>query len=516
MSRRSPMSSRRWMSPARVAAVCGAAVVLLLPAACSGSSEPVSGGGDQPAELTITQVLEPANWDWTTTGGAGIPQVVALNVVEPLVELLEDGSFRPLVAEEYQVSEDGLVYTFTIREAVFHDGSELTADDVVYSLELNRQAGQVTVSQPFALVQAIEKVDDRTVQVTLSQPSQSFLAGMSGLSGAVIPDGSAGQLPDAPVGTGPFAFSAWRHGSDVQLQRFADYWGEQPFFEDVTVRFIADDIASINALRAGDIDIVQGIGGAFDQIDVLNSTDGFTTIPQNASTIMWFNLNAQNEAFADERVRQAIAHAIDREAIIAGATPGSADPTCVFVNPPGVAWSSDACPYPHDPQRARDLLAEAGVSDLAIELEFPTVGFFPTMADIIVSQLEEVGITVTRQSQEFAVFLSEIFVPDGEDPDYQSMVLAGEPPIDRFRCPGDFVRDCVPEMDELLAQADAALDPETWAKLRIQAVELHAERAYVIPIANLSATSALRDDLAGVKPFRSANEFDLRGLHWQG
>jgi peptide/nickel transport system substrate-binding protein len=153
------------------------------------------------------------------------------------------------------------------------------------------------------------------------------------------------------------------------------------------------------------------------------------------------------------------------------------------------------------------------MEDLKLELKYPAVGNFAIIAEILGSQLGNVGIQVELEPRDFPTYLEEVV--SAEVPAYQATPLAGSQQIEFWMCPGWFTRDCVEEFDELLTHADASTDRDEWAELRRRAVELHADRAFLIPLFNSSIIFALREDLAGFKPYRSYIEVDLRGLRWE-
>ena len=499
---------------------------MLLTACSSGSDEPAADEDadaptqadgadttdDRPRELVLAHAQEPPNWDWTQTSATAVRVPLAYNVIEPLLEGLEDGTFEPLLAESYAISDDGLTYTFTIREATFHDGSTLDAADVVYSLEYNRESPHGQVAVPFEAVESIEATDDRTVTVTLSRPSQRFHAGMAADSGLIMPEGGAETVAESPVGTGAFDFVDWRVGVDVELERFDDYWGELPYFEAITWRFIADETAGLSALLAGDIDAFPSlVGEGVERLDSIDAEDGLTAVFSASPELGYISLNASAEVFQDERIVQAINHAIDRQPYLDGAHSGRGETTCVFVNPVNAPWNSDYCPYPFDQDKARSLLAEAGASDLTIPFRHLTIADHGPIHDILVAQLTEVGITVESEPRELAVYLDEVL---GETPDYVMTQLGGPSKIDAWVCPGRFTLLCDEEFDDLLARADASTDFDEYVDLRREAVERHAELGYLIPLFTKVGQGAWRDDIAGIKLYNAASEVDMRGLHW--
>lgn len=462
-------------------------------------------------DLTIRSLLEPTDFNYVENATANIREILVYNVLEPLLEGFEDGTFEPLLAESYEVSPDGLEYQFTIRDAVFHDGSQVTADDVLYSLELNQSSPLGSVSGPLGPVESIDKVGDRTIRVTLSVPSQRFLSSMAGNSGLVIPQDSADDLATNPIGTGPFSFGEWSTGVDLTLERFDDYWGEAPALEQVTWAFIPDETAAFSALLAGDVDAIAQVAG--DGLERLGSIgeEGFRVVSVPAPGIRYAVLNGGDERFADERVRQAIGHAIDRQPIIDGAVSGYGEPTCVFANPPNVLWASDYCPYPYDPDRARQLLAEAGAEGLSLEIAGLTIGTFPLTTEVLSAQLTAVGFSVDVRPVDPPTWLED--VPGGA---FEFTHIGGSEPFDAFVCPGSFAHDCVEEVDTLLAEADASVDIDDWAELRREAIELHAERGYVIPLYTFPTLSVLPEGLVGETSYSHAVEFDLRDLRWEG
>lgn len=470
------------------------------------------GGASGDTQLVVSAPQEPATWDWVDSAATALRVVIMLNVVQPLLEEQEDSSVEPLLAESFEISDDGLEYLFHLREAVFHDGSELTADDVIYSLEFNRSSEQGALKSVFEPVETIEKVDDLTVRITLNRPSQQFLVGMAKDSGLIIPEGSSDQIAREPIGTGPYTFDDWRPGTNVQLSRFDDYWGEQPFFTDVEFRFISDETAAINALLAGDTDAITQIAGeGIERVNSVEETEGFARTSHSTMEFTYLSLNAEREKFDDERIRHAIAHAIDRQPIFDAAFAGFGEPNCVFASPLGVPWDSDYCPYPYDPERARELLADAGAEGMEIDFKFLTVAEFPPIMEVVTSQLTDVGFTVNTVGRELTTYLDEVLA---EPFDYEFTSLSGPQPIDAWAGGGWFTQYADEEFDRLLREADQTVDRDEWADMRREAIERYADAAYLIPIGNKEGISLHRDDLVGVAPYRGTSEFDLRPLGW--
>uniref|UniRef100_UPI002354BC04 ABC transporter substrate-binding protein n=1 Tax=Rhodosalinus sediminis TaxID=1940533 RepID=UPI002354BC04 len=274
----------------------------------------------QRSDVTVAMQLEPPHLDPTGGAAGAIDSVLYANVFEGLTRFTESGEVVPALAESWEISDDGLTYTFTLREGVtFHDGTAMTAADVKFSLDRARAEDSTNAQkQLFAAIDTVEAVDPRTVRVTLAQPDGMFLFNMAWGDAVIVAPESIGEIKSRPVGTGPFRFEDWVQGDRVELTRYADYWGEAPALEAATFKFISDPTAAFSAMMAGDIDAFSAFPApenlpqfeADPRFQVLvGSTEGETILSTN---------NAQ-PPLDEPLVRKAIAHAIDRQAGIEGA-----------------------------------------------------------------------------------------------------------------------------------------------------------------------------------------------------
>jgi peptide/nickel transport system substrate-binding protein len=497
-----------WSRRAVAGGVAGALVAAL--GACAASpSQPAAGAK---TTLRFSQAQEPPNWDFLTSPAAAIRAVVALNVVESLLDQDRQGNLRPLLASSYTVSPDRREYVFTIRAAKFHDGSALTAADVVYSLEHNRKSPLVKTNLPFAQVKSIEAVGADKVKVTLKRPSNAFLTGMAANAGLIIKKDGAAGLAQHPIGTGPFAFAEWHRGVDVVLRRFAGYWGKAPALTSVNVRFIAKETAALSQLRAGQLDLMSG--SDFEQINALRAQGRFTVVQLSAFGTNYLALNAKDPAFRDIRVRQAVAAAVDRTAINNGVFGGKRPPTCGWV------WDAQRdpitnCPYPHDPAKARQLLQAAHEPALQLKLKFHVgLPFYQQEADIIVSDLKQAGVTVAPVARDMPTFFKEIL--QTQPPRYQVTILSGGEPLNNWRCPtGWFLNYCDKEFDRTLDAADAAPTLAEYKQLSAQANERLMQAAYLIPLTVVNVAQVMDSGVRGVQDWPNAqSSFDLRGIRW--
>lgn len=389
----------------------------ILLAACGGSdttapsdTSTVDAPGSNDGTVVVGFVLEPVNLDISGTAGAPIPQVLLGNVYEGLVRIDEDGAVVPLLARDFSVSEDGLVYTFLLGEASFHDGSAMTADDVVWSLRRvsDQSATDVlpAVLQQFARVADVSAVGDEVV-VTLSERDNDLLFNLTQRGGVILREGSTG-LADSANGTGPFRLASWDRGNAITLERFDEYWGEPAASATVIFRYVQDATALSNAMLAGEIDVLSTVQApellsAFENRDDLKIDEGYT------SCEVTLGMNNSRAPLDDVRVRRAIRHAIDKRALIDTAWAGYGLEIGSFV-PPTDPWYEDLSGLvTFDPEESRRLLAEAGVAGTELTLDVPPVAYALNSQEFIAASLADVGIDVTIRPIEWAEWIDRVF-----------------------------------------------------------------------------------------------------------
>lgn len=477
-------------------------------------------GAVQDTSLVMSHPQEPPNWNYWQTAATALTVPVFHNIIEPLVEKSGNGSVIPLLAESWEISADGLVYTFKIREAKFHDGTGLDAADVVYSLLKNKESPNGSMSGPLAPVVSITSTDPRTVVMTLTTPSQRLLSELGLAAGMIVPEGlhEASDLNSVVIGTGPYVFGTYQPDVDLTLSLFADYWGPKPFFEDVKLRFIPDETTAINALLAGEIDMVGAIlGEGLDRIAAVDSDAAFALQMPAPYDISYIFLSTKSEKLADIRVRQAIAHAIVRDDILLGAQAGYGETICQMVIPFNEPWNNGYCPYGYDPEKSRALLAEAGVENLALDFPSLTVAEFPAMKDVIVAQMAEVGIKLEVRDLDLATWLAQVYT----DGDYDFSTLTNGVPAEAYACgrgtpPFGYADSpvCDETFDALVASSDAIVDGVAYRSAMDQMVAALTDSAWVIPIHAKSSPTLARADLVGFKAYRYRLEMDLRNLKW--
>ncbi|WP_035782457.1 ABC transporter substrate-binding protein [Arthrobacter sp. H14] len=330
------------------------------------------------------------------------------NVYDTLVEPDESLEMQPALAKSWEVSDDQLTWTFTLREDVtFHDGSEFSAEDVVYSY--NRIIdNELTNSYRFASVESIKAPDPSTVVIKVSQPTPSLLSNIGGFKGMAIvseENVKSGEIQDNPIGTGPFVFESYTPGDSIKLSSNPDYWGGAPELGGATFRFISEGTTALAGLTAGEVDWTDSIPP---QRVAGLETNPDVEVGKVASNDYWYlALNQNREPYDDVRVRQAIAYALDRDAITQAVSYGNATVNQLAI-PKQSTWYTEYNKYSKNLDKAKSLLDEAGVDELNMGLMVTTQ--YPqtvTAAQVIADQLSKIGITTEIRTIDFATWLDE-------------------------------------------------------------------------------------------------------------
>ena len=433
--------------------------------------------GAQNDTLTMGQALEPPHLDPTAGAAAAIDEIVYANVFEGLTRIDRTGAVQPALAKDWTVSDDGTVYTFDLRQDVtFHDGTSFEASDVVFSLDRARAEDSVNAQkQLFEPIESVTAVDPHTVRITLTHPESRFLFNLGWGDAVIVAPESADTNKSEPVGTGPFTFERWVKGDRVELARYDGYWGEAPALAAATFKFIPDPSAAMSALMAGDVDAFANFPSP-ESLQRFQSDPRFDAVVGTTEGETILAMNNAREPFDQLKVRRAISYAVDRTALIDGAQFGYGTPIGSHFAPHHPAYVDLTDRYPHDPEKAKTLLAEAGYPDgFDATIKLPPPTYARRGGEIVAAQLAEVGIELEIVPMEWAQWLSEVFKNTG----YDLTIVSHTEPLDI----GIYARDNYyfnydnSSFDQLMDRITRTTDTEKRYELYAEAQRMLAEDA---------------------------------------
>ncbi|MEO3867981.1 ABC transporter substrate-binding protein [Nonomuraea sp. B12E4] len=492
----------------RIGTWIAAGGLLLAMAACGGGAGGGGGTGTpQARSLSVGFVAEPANLDFTSTEGAAIPQALLVNVYEGLVKLGQDGKIVPLLAEKWDISADRKTYTFTLRRDVkFSSGAPFTADDVVFSLDRVRTDWKLKIKSQLDVVDKVEKKDDSTAVVTLKRPSNGFLYSMATRLGAMFSRTGVADLANKPVGTGPYVLGAWRRGDSIQLHPNPAYWGTKPKLPTVTLKYFKDATAMNNALLTGGIDVISSVQ-APESLQQFADPNRFQTIEGTTNGEVVLSMNNGRPPFSDKNVRQAVRHAIDHKALLETAWAGRGEQIGTMV-PPTDPWYEDRTgDYPYDPAKARQLL---GGKTYSVKMRIPNLPYAVASAQVVKSQLAQVGITAEIEPLEFpARWLDQVFTKG----DYDLSIINHVEPRDMgiFADKSYYFHYDNPEFGKLLAAADEGTEQEQTDDLK-QAAKLLSDDAAADWLFLFPNLIVAKKGVTGLPKNAIAESFDFTAL----
>jgi peptide/nickel transport system substrate-binding protein len=332
-------------------------------------------------------------------------------IYDSLLNMDVNGNYYPLVAESWDVTADGKEYTFHIRKGItFHDGSPLTAKDVVYSaMKMKNSPFKVRVSKLF---DSAEAVDDYTMKFILPQPAAPFLYEIAynfAVYSEAATEAAGEKFKDNPIGCGPYKFVSQKSGEGVVLKAYENYYGGKAPIENIIFKVIPDASTALVSLENGEIDLCQYVASASYPIVVNNPKLGL--LQTKYSRVFNLILNTQAEPFkGNAALRQAISHAIDKQFLVDVALEGYGSVAVTLVNDSFIAAPKNIAQHAreYDVDKAKELMAEAGYPDGKglPTLVISTIEMFKKQSEIIQAQLKEIGINVRIDMLELSTYLS--------------------------------------------------------------------------------------------------------------
>lgn len=467
-----------------------------------------------PDTISLGMVLEPPNLDPTAGAAAAIDEVTYANLFEGLTRFGPDGEILPWLASSWDVEEDGRVYVFHLVPGVtFHDGAEFDASDVVFSLDRARGPDSVNAQKAlFEGIESVEAVDPQTVRITLDAPDGGLPFKLAWGDAAMVDPASADTNATHPIGTGPFRFDEWRQGDRVVISAYDGYWGEKPALREATFRFIGDPTAGYAAMMSGDLDafpqypapetLAQLAADPRFQI-LIGTTEGETILA----------LNNTQPPLDDVRVREALAHAVDRQAVIDGAMFGYGTPIGTHFAPHHPDYVDLTGLSAFDPEKSKALLAEAGVTVPKLRLALPPPAYARRGGELIAARLRNVGIETEISNLEWAQWLEQVF----KGKDFDLTIISHVEPMDIniYARPDYYFQYGKPEFVAILDRLSATVDAAARSDLLKQAQTMIAEDYVNAYLFQLPKTGVANARIKGLWENTPAPAIDLTGVWWE-
>ncbi|MCL2007884.1 MAG: ABC transporter substrate-binding protein [Treponema sp.] len=452
-------------------------------------SSPAEGGL---TELRYGIISEPVTLDPLSPANTADGRSILFNVYEGLVKPDHTGRLLPAIAESYSIEDNGLTYVFTLRLGVrFHDGSEVSISDVVFSLNYGREAGFAG----FNRIESIEAVSSSTIRITLIEEDTEFLPF---LTLAIVPESNS-ERERNPIGTGPYSIESYAPQQTLVLERNPHYWQSGlPHLDRVTIVFVADSNALLTGLMGGNIEGANITGSQISQLD----SRQFDIIPWYSNMVQLLALNNEARPLDDIRVRLAINHAIDISEIIDIAFFGMGEPSGSPLIP-GLSFVYEESlrdPFPRDINLARSLLAEAGYPN-GFTFEIAVASNFTMHVDtaqVIINQLADIGIEGRIRLVDWATWLSDIY----RNRDYEGTIISLDANnisprtfLARYATGvgSNFINFSSPDFDRVFSETFRETDENRRASLYREAQRIISE----------NAASVFIQDILGFRAFSS-------------
>jgi peptide/nickel transport system substrate-binding protein len=494
----------------RVGAVVSLMVALLVVVGCGGGGAPQS--NTPPGTLYVALDDEPPELD-PNLSTAYVDRQVMASLYDKLVDINQQSEIVPMLAQSYEVSDDDLVYTFHLRKGIkFHDGTEFNAEAVKYNLDRYQKEDSVR-STEVEPIKSVEAVDEYTVRVTLSEPFAPFLAVLTDRAGIIASPKAIkennGRISKDPVGTGPFKFVERVRGDHITVEKNPDYWREGlPKLDKIIYRGITDENVQYQNFQSGELDLIDSIPVV--EVNGLQKSGDYRVSIEPGLGYNGIWLNVTRPPFDNEKLRQAVYHLVDRQAVAKAAlrNVGGTPANSPFSKQIWAYGKSDEYPPP-SVEEAKQLLKEAGKPN-GFSFTFKIAAGDPLLqqiGQIIQSNLKPAGIKVKLEQVEFGTLLEQ-----NTSGDFEAMLLGWSGRIDPdlniysfMVTDGDFNASGYsnPEVDKLLGEARTTSDRDKRKQLYDQVMEiLHEEVPYVyLYHSNLTTDFAMQPTVKGFEPY---------------
>jgi peptide/nickel transport system substrate-binding protein len=475
-----------------------------------------TGAAAQPATRLVVQVsTEPPGLDLTASPASAIAGVVHYNIQECLVKVDRTGTIVPWLAERWHTA-DNRNYTFFLKHGVrFHNGREMKAADVKFTFE--RAASPETRHPQRARYENIANIivkDDYTITLGLKELDAAFLLTLARQGSVIYPREAVETLKTAPIGTGPFKLAEWVRGDRIVLAKNPDYHVKGlPRLDRVTYRFIPDPNAALAALKAGDVDASMfGLGP--EHVPALQKDARFSVIVGDSTNDVVLAMNTGRKPLTDVRVRRAVTHAVDKAEVLKGAMFGLGRVLGSNVDPLNPYFVDLAKAMPHDPAKAKRLLAEAGYPGgfEAVLRVAPQYYYTVRTGEILASQLRTVGVKIKIEQIEWGQWLSRVW----READYDLTIIGHAEPwdINNYANPKYYFRWDNAKFQALFKKSEVTLDDRARRDLYVQMQKLLVEEAPVVWLYMHPRLAVVKKGLRGFWKDLPIPALDLSEVGW--
>ncbi|MBM1555295.1 ABC transporter substrate-binding protein [Sulfitobacter mediterraneus] len=465
-------------------------------------------------DLTLAMQLEPPHLDPTSAAAGAIDSVLYSNVFEGLTRFMGDGSVVPGLAESWEISDDGLTYTFKLRSGVtFHDGTTMDAEDVKFSLDrINAEDSANAQKALYSAISGVTVIDPMTVEITLSEPNGNMLFNLAWGDAVIVAPESIENIKQQPIGTGAFKFDSWSQGDKIEISRNPDYWGTPAVLSKATFKFISDPTAAFAAMMAEDVDVFSGFP-APENLPQFEADPRFQVLIGSTEGETILSTNNKMPPFDNVKVRAAVAHAIDRQAIVDGAMFGYGTPIGTHFAPHNPAYVDHTGMSNYDPERAKALLAEAGFPDgFETTLHLPPPSYARRGGEIIAAQLAAVGIKAEISNVEWAQWLETVF----KGKNFGLTIVSHTEPMDIgiYANPDYYFQYDNPAFQELMTKLNSTTDPDMRTAMLGEAQNIISNDYVNGYLFQLAAMSVAKSGVQGLWANAPTQANDLTAVSW--
>ncbi|MFP4302852.1 MAG: ABC transporter substrate-binding protein [Spirochaetaceae bacterium] len=437
------------------------------------------------------------------------------SIYDTLVEPRVDGRIVPALAREYEVSEDGRRWVFRLREGVtFHHGKELTAEDVVATFDRIRDPDFASPNaEVYEVIDSVEAIDSVTVALNLDGPHAPLVATLASGWSAILPKDLIDQGHDfatKPVGTGPFSFVEWRRDSALVLKRNENYWkAGEPHLHGVRFNIITERAVQAQALMGGELHVADLL--VEPELTMVRDHPETRVEEEASSLVMVLAMNTSREPLDDLTLRQGIARAVDREAVMGFAYSGG-ETVGTFMNPTNPFYVDETDIYPYDLPRARELISEAGeVRELVLKLP---QNYEPHVkaGELYQEMLESAGLNVRIELVDWSSWLSEVY----RDSQFDLTVIGHTGKLDPherlapFADEENYVRWFDEEAAGLIEEARRTVELEERKELYARVLEIMAREVPFVFVGSPYRYIGLRNEVENFKMDPQLDTYDFR------